>query len=188
MKIIVSDGVFSQDGDIVPLPDMLALAEQHDACYIDDAHATGVLGPARWHDRSFQRDSDRLICMARSAGLRRDRRIHRHRHELAQIIRLSCSPTVHLTLPPDQAYAVCEAMDAVLDERSAASGCGKTALLVAEIDKLALPLISRQTASCRCSARKIAASRCRRNCSTAGSRRFGHLPGRPRGQGGCGSS
>src|SRR5213075_3239990 len=45
VKIIVTDGVFSQHGDIAPLPDMLALAEQYDAfIYIDDAHATGVLG------------------------------------------------------------------------------------------------------------------------------------------------
>src|SRR6476661_5109839 len=37
---------FSQHGDIVPLPDLLDVAERHDAVvYVDDAHGTGVLGP-----------------------------------------------------------------------------------------------------------------------------------------------
>ncbi len=44
-KIIVSDGVFSMDGDLAPLPEMAELAEQYDAIlYIDDAHGEGVLG------------------------------------------------------------------------------------------------------------------------------------------------
>ncbi len=43
--LIVTDGVFSMDGDIAPLPALLALAEEYDAqIYLDDAHATGVLG------------------------------------------------------------------------------------------------------------------------------------------------
>ena len=45
IKLIVADGVFSMEGDIVPLPEMVALAEQYDAdIMIDDAHAIGVLG------------------------------------------------------------------------------------------------------------------------------------------------
>lgn len=43
--MIVTDSVFSMDGDICKLPEMIELAEKHDAfIYIDDAHATGVLG------------------------------------------------------------------------------------------------------------------------------------------------
>lgn len=43
--LIVSDGVFSMDGDIAPLPEILHLAETYDAeVYLDDAHGTGVLG------------------------------------------------------------------------------------------------------------------------------------------------
>ncbi len=45
-KIIVSDAVFSMDGDLAPLPALFALAERHDAwLVIDDAHGFGVLGP-----------------------------------------------------------------------------------------------------------------------------------------------
>lgn len=45
IKLIVADGVFSMEGDIAPLPEMVALAERYDAnIMIDDAHALGVLG------------------------------------------------------------------------------------------------------------------------------------------------
>lgn len=43
--LVITDGVFSMDGDIAPLDRIVALAEQYDACtYVDDAHGDGVLG------------------------------------------------------------------------------------------------------------------------------------------------
>src|SRR5213593_860615 len=45
-QLLITDGVFSMDGDIAPLPDLVGVAEKHGAIMmIDDAHASGVLGP-----------------------------------------------------------------------------------------------------------------------------------------------
>ena len=44
-KLIFTDGIFSMEGDIANLPDLVALARKYDAVLaVDDSHATGVLG------------------------------------------------------------------------------------------------------------------------------------------------
>uniref|UniRef100_A0A8C1NNK1 Glycine C-acetyltransferase n=1 Tax=Cyprinus carpio TaxID=7962 RepID=A0A8C1NNK1_CYPCA len=45
-KLVVTDGVFSMDGDVAPLQGICDLAEQYDALvFIDECHATGFMGP-----------------------------------------------------------------------------------------------------------------------------------------------
>jgi len=45
-KLVISDAVFSMDGDVADVPALLELCEQHDALLLlDDAHGFGVLGP-----------------------------------------------------------------------------------------------------------------------------------------------
>lgn len=45
-KLIITEGVFSMDGDVAPLSEIIGLLEPYDAyLYLDEAHATGALGP-----------------------------------------------------------------------------------------------------------------------------------------------
>lgn len=45
IKLIVTDGVFSMDGNIAPLPEIIALAKKYNALtFVDDCHATGFFG------------------------------------------------------------------------------------------------------------------------------------------------
>lgn len=55
MRLVVTDGVFSMDGDVAPLRGICDLAEQYGAMvFIDECHATGFLGPrGRWVRKDF---------------------------------------------------------------------------------------------------------------------------------------
>lgn len=120
VKIIVTDGVFSQHGDVAPLPEMLELAERYDAVvYVDDAHGTGVLGPhGGGTAEAFGIESPRFIQMGTLSkaygcigGFVATERY------LVEILRIACSAYGFTsTLPPDQAEAVLEAIDMVVDE------------------------------------------------------------------------
>ncbi|MEE3540892.1 aminotransferase class I/II-fold pyridoxal phosphate-dependent enzyme, partial [Pseudomonas aeruginosa] len=47
LKLVVTDGVFSMDGDIAPLDRLIEVARKYGAVtYVDDAHGSGVLGEA----------------------------------------------------------------------------------------------------------------------------------------------
>ncbi|MED0679868.1 8-amino-7-oxononanoate synthase [Aneurinibacillus thermoaerophilus] len=60
-KLIVTDGVFSMDGDIAPLHDIVEVAQTHGAwVMVDDAHATGVLGETGAGTAEYFGISDRI--------------------------------------------------------------------------------------------------------------------------------
>jgi len=64
-KVIVSDLVFSMDGDIAPVDALFDLAERYDAwLYLDDAHGFGVLNDGRGGLTDRARASDRVIYLA----------------------------------------------------------------------------------------------------------------------------
>jgi 8-amino-7-oxononanoate synthase len=73
-KLIVSDAVFSMDGDIAPVSALLDLAERHDALLlVDDAHGFGVLGPqGRGTLAHFGASSPRVVyvgTLGKAAGV-----------------------------------------------------------------------------------------------------------------------
>ena len=120
VRIIVTDGVFSQHGDVVPLPEMMTLADRYDAVvYIDDAHGTGVLGPTgAGTTEHFGVDSPRVITMgtlSKAYGciggfVATD-------SYLRTLLHAGCAAYGFTsTLPPDQAAAVLEAIQMVEDE------------------------------------------------------------------------
>ncbi|HEX4681077.1 MAG TPA: aminotransferase class I/II-fold pyridoxal phosphate-dependent enzyme [Gemmatimonadaceae bacterium] len=120
IRIIVTDGVFSQHGDIVPLPDMMTLADRYDAAvYIDDAHGTGVLGPTgAGTTEHFGIESDRIIHMGTlSKAYGCIGGFVATETYITEILRFGASGFGFTsTLPPDQAAAVLEAIDMVTDE------------------------------------------------------------------------
>ncbi|MEK7851934.1 MAG: 8-amino-7-oxononanoate synthase, partial [Deltaproteobacteria bacterium] len=63
--LIVTDSVFSMDGDIAPLPEILSLAKKYGAMVmVDDAHATGILGKAgKGSLEHFGLDEENVIQM-----------------------------------------------------------------------------------------------------------------------------
>lgn len=118
--IIVSDGVFSMEGTIAPLPELAALAEKYGAIlYLDDAHATGVLGEkgggTSEHFNCYSPNIMQMGTLSKALGaiggfVAVDR-------EVADVIRLTssaygftCPP------PPDQAAALIAALDLLEQE------------------------------------------------------------------------
>ena len=118
--IIVSDGVFSMEGTIAPLPELVALAERFDALlYIDDAHATGILGAngggTSEHFNCYSPNIMQMGTLSKALGAIGG--FVAVEKEVADVIRLTssaygftCPP------PPDQAMALLAALDLLEEE------------------------------------------------------------------------
>ncbi|WP_325328829.1 pyridoxal phosphate-dependent aminotransferase family protein [Sulfuricella sp.] len=149
-KIIVSDGVFSQDGDIAPLPGLLDLAELYDATvYIDDAHGTGVLGEhGGGTSEYFDAYSPRLIQMGTlSKAYGAIGGFIATESHISEILRLTSSAYGFTsTLPPDQAFAVSEAIDMSLDEPERRKRLwDNQRYFVSRVEKLGYHIVSKAT-------------------------------------------
>lgn len=150
-KIIVTDGVFSQDGDIAPLPDLLQLANFYDATlYVDDAHGTGILGEhGGGIAEHFGVTSERMIYMGTLSkaygGIGGFIATEAH---IAEIIRLACSAYGFTsTLPPSQAVAISEAVDMVVDEPERRARLWENQrYFVTRMSELSYPLVSTESA------------------------------------------
>lgn len=140
IKLIVTDSVFSMDGDIAPLPELLALAEVHDAwLIIDDAHGFGVLGAhglgALEH---FGLASERLIVMGtlgKAAGVS-GAFVVAHPAVVEALIQGGRSYIYTTAMPPALAHALCASLELI----TGAEGAARRAELQALIGRLRLGL------------------------------------------------
>lgn len=114
-KIVVTDSVFSMDGDLADLPAILALCDQHDAwLLVDDAHGFGVLGQ-HGHGalEHFALTSPRIIYMGtlgKAAGVG-GAFIAAHRTVIAWLIQRA-RPYIYSTAsPPALAHALLTSLD-----------------------------------------------------------------------------
>ncbi|QTD45930.1 aminotransferase class I/II-fold pyridoxal phosphate-dependent enzyme [Ottowia testudinis] len=117
IKIIVTDAVFSMDGDLAPLADWLALAERHDAwLLLDDAHGFGVLGAqGRGVLEHLGLRSQRLIyvgTLSKAAG-QQGGFVVAHRVVIDWLVQ-AARPYIYTTaMPPAQAHALLVGMDLI---------------------------------------------------------------------------
>jgi glycine C-acetyltransferase len=69
LRLIVTDGVFSMDGDLAKLPAICSLAEKYNAVVmVDDSHATGILGPGGRGTAEHQGVLDRVDIITSTLG------------------------------------------------------------------------------------------------------------------------
>lgn len=116
-KVILTDSVFSMDGDVAPLARLLALAEQHDAwLVVDDAHGFGVLGPqGRGALAEAGLDSWRLICigtLGKAAGVS-GAFVAGHRDVIAYLMQHMRTYVFTTAAPPAIAHTLLTALDLI---------------------------------------------------------------------------
>ena len=114
-KIVAFESVYSMDGDIAPIAEILDVAEAHGAMtYLDEVHAVGLYGPRGGGVAEERGLMDRVDADRGHArqGLRRGRRLHRRlggAHRLRPQLRLAASsspPRCRRRSPPARAPAI----------------------------------------------------------------------------------
>ncbi len=118
-RFIVTDAVFSMDGDIAPLPALLDLAQNHDAwLVVDDAHGFGVLGGGRGSLAHFGLRSERIVYMGtlgKAAGVA-GAFVAAHPAVIETLIQ-TARPYIYTTAAPPLAAAALRASLALIAEQ-----------------------------------------------------------------------
>ena len=116
-KIVVTDSVFSMDGDLAPLPALLALCERHGAwLVVDDAHGFGVLGRnGRGALEHFDLRSPNLVyigTLGKAAGVG-GAFVAAHRSVIELLVQRA-RPYIYTTAaPPALAHALLASLDII---------------------------------------------------------------------------
>jgi glycine C-acetyltransferase len=119
-QLLITDGVFSMDGDIAPLPDLVEVAERRGAIMmIDDAHASGVLGAGGAgtvdHFGLHGRVDIQVGTLSKAIGVLGG--FIAGPHELIEWLVNRGRPFLFSTSAPPAAVAACmEALDIIRDE------------------------------------------------------------------------
>ena len=150
MRLIVTDGVFSMDGDIAPLPEIVRLAEQYDAfVMVDDAHASGVLGEnGRGTVHHFGLDGKVHIqvgTLSKAIGVLGG--YAAGSKVLIDYLKHKGRPFLFSTSQPPAVTAACiEAVNVLMEEPSLIKKLwDNTAYFKKELEKIGLPLIKSET-------------------------------------------
>ena len=136
-KIVATDAVFSMDGDLAPLPQLLSLCERHGAWLIvDDAHGFGVLGAqGRGALEHFNVRSPHLVyvgTLGKAAGVS-GAFIAAHASVIELMIQRA-RPYIYTTAaPPALAHALLTSLDIISGDEGAALR-SHLALLIAQLD------------------------------------------------------
>ncbi len=117
-KLIITDGVFSMDGDIAPLPGLCGLAEKYGCIMmVDDAHASGVLGHGGRgtvdHFNCHGRVHIQVGTLSKAIGAMGGYVCGSH--DLIDFLYLRARPFLFSTSHPPATAAACQAAFALLD-------------------------------------------------------------------------
>jgi 8-amino-7-oxononanoate synthase len=141
-KVVVTDSVFSMDGELAPLPQLLAVCERHGAwLMVDDAHGFGVLGTnGRGALEHFNLRSPQLILMGtlgKAAGVG-GAFIAAHETVIEFLVQRARAYIYTTAAPPALAHALLTAIDLIEGEEGHARRAQLRALAAQLKDTLTL--------------------------------------------------
>lgn len=114
--LVLTDGVFSMDGDLAPLPYMIALAQEYDAwLLVDDAHGLGVIGDGRGTAHHFNPPATAPLQMGTlSKAIGSYGGYLCASHLVCELLRSRARPLVFTTaLPPPTTAAALKALELI---------------------------------------------------------------------------